>query len=869
MNPKNLKVFLWVATVFLVQLVIFQKSLIFATNTLDHDNYYWYLPIYSSLLDALKVNQIPFWNFYSHSGENFLTALFQDRVLDLHTIIVGKILSFFNVNEFYFLNWDRFLKTFLAGLGILILLKRFCKNELVFIFLLPVCFFNSTLINSFVQPGTIDQFYFVPYLLYFYFNIVDEEKLKYSNVIGFFVLIGYSFQSYFFTGTLILLMSIFLGMVIFHKSLAIKLFKQLNFKLLAIVLIVLIASAMPTIVYIVQVSKDLVFPARFIPKDFFDNVANFGPLQNIQFWNATILESLTLPYKILFATGTFQTIPNLLSAVAGKEFFPNSIEGFVSIGQLPFLIALIGIIWSKHKYNSLFIFLICIFLLFSLGPFGPIHFSIVKVLPILSSLRHTHLLTNFLVLFLLYFYVQGLNTILPDFKKITIRKNLASIFSFSLLVILSILVFSNFLKQFQSELFLGLFAGLILVNRYEGYFRKDIVAKLPNTSRKFLCTTIILIIAVFYLRAIDAAQLNKLEHEYLYLYFLALALVIVLFRKNIYSPIFLVLMLAPFFFLDDRQQIISYLVNLLSISGMLIILIFSRKPLLLLIPFLYITSANIDNVIKYSKFNIDTPYIVKSDMDGKRSLGLGSEYYNLSKNIENNCQIGFQPIRYNEILFNKLVAYDPPYLSIGSIYSAHELFDYYHMYGMWNSYSMPKKYYELISSQINEKSINEILAINKNIIQFKSGVIVTDRFIDDIQTKYTQDDLKNNIFIRSDQLEKINKSYSLNNLVDFDIDDFKFTPNSIAFRISSRYPGFVYVADGYDSHWRAEINGKPSDLIIANHAFKAVQVQSGVSEVRLTYDLFLFKFSLILQYCIYLIFLIYFFVTIAKKVHED
>ncbi len=60
-------------------------------------------------------------------------------------------------------------------------------------------------------------------------------------------------------------------------------------------------------------------------------------------------------------------------------------------------------------------------------------------------------------------------------------------------------------------------------------------------------------------------------------------------------------------------------------------------------------------------------------------------------------------------------------------------------------------------------------------------------------------------------------------------------PERVALTASTDAPGYLVLTDGYDPGWRATVNGAPAPILIANHAFRAVPLPTGVHEVIFEY----------------------------------
>jgi len=63
-----------------------------------------------------------------------------------------------------------------------------------------------------------------------------------------------------------------------------------------------------------------------------------------------------------------------------------------------------------------------------------------------------------------------------------------------------------------------------------------------------------------------------------------------------------------------------------------------------------------------------------------------------------------------------------------------------------------------------------------------------------------------------------------------------YTPNKIVFSTQSSGNSFLFLSDNYFPQWRALIDGKDSEVLIADYTFKAVPVSKGVHKVELIYS---------------------------------
>ena len=59
---------------------------------------------------------------------------------------------------------------------------------------------------------------------------------------------------------------------------------------------------------------------------------------------------------------------------------------------------------------------------------------------------------------------------------------------------------------------------------------------------------------------------------------------------------------------------------------------------------------------------------------------------------------------------------------------------------------------------------------------------------------------------------------------------------SLVVAVSAPRGGFLVLTDQYFPGWRAAVDGQPAELLIANHAFRAVRVPPGRSRVTFDYE---------------------------------
>src|SRR5678815_1614716 len=66
-------------------------------------------------------------------------------------------------------------------------------------------------------------------------------------------------------------------------------------------------------------------------------------------------------------------------------------------------------------------------------------------------------------------------------------------------------------------------------------------------------------------------------------------------------------------------------------------------------------------------------------------------------------------------------------------------------------------------------------------------------------------------------------------------------------QVEAREPALVVFAQAYYSPWKAYVNGKPARIWQANHAFQALEVPAGISDVKMIYEDHLFQLGAIIS----------------------
>lgn len=406
-----------VSTLFLVYTL--RKMLITGETTLIHDNLYWNYPIYQFFAENLMSLRLPYWNPFSHGGEPFYPALAQLRFYEPAawlTILLGRFVT----NDIVMLfNWNRFIELLVTAFGVHIVLRRFALNVFTRASIIPILLFSSFMLGSFRQDAILNQFIWVPYITYFFLNIIWEKDHSWHNYLMLGAVTGLNWQSYFFTGAWIFSLFFVAGVCIFRIDL-LRDFRNTRPSVLraGAALLIVVMMAAPDVVLFAEKGK-FVFPARMVDDAYENKPPLGGPVQYESGPSSLPVSGIIMPYKLIAHTGTFSHISDFIQLIApdgndhirwpNRSLWGKPSEAYMYLGFLPWAISLIGVIAGTHELKRVWLFVLAATALLMLGPAGGLHKALYYVYPPMWFVRHTHTFVLFFIFSLLFFYVIGLN----------------------------------------------------------------------------------------------------------------------------------------------------------------------------------------------------------------------------------------------------------------------------------------------------------------------------------------------------------------------------------------------------------------------------------------------------------------------------
>ena len=182
----------------------------------------------------------------------------------------------------------------------------------------------------------------------------------------------------------------------------------------------------------------------------------------------------------------------------------------------------------------------------------------------------------------------------------------------------------------------------------------------------------------------------------------------------------------------------------------------------------------------------------------------------------------------------------------------------------WSSFLLPKKYFELIHTDIPYPALVEMFAVDKPVFQFKKEFVQVEEseipaFLRRLGPVKSVNLLQDAAIIVDKKLdaslsklkrktgEYVNRNQEVpfaNGESGFTYTVEDYTYDSCDLKVSTDNEGLLYWADGYDKGWHAYVNKKEVPLYRANVNFKAIAIPKGTSYINFTYDPFFFKAGL-------------------------
>lgn len=391
-----------IISILLFFIFFFHKILLTAKNMLSHDSISWY-GAYHFFADALSGGIFPYWDPFDSCGQPFyynLGILRLQEPVTLAFILIGKLL---HTSILTIYHWDYMIRILLVGIGTYLCYRQTNKYLLSNLVVFGVFILSSFTTTCLRQNGVLYILSWVPWVTYFVLRLLKNFNLY--NIIGFSFFLGLSLCNYQGVYLLIYLLIFFATLLINQRA---YLFSQLkNAKKLAFIIqgiIITVILTLPLLTVYIEQGKIV-------------------PITRLHSKSA-ISEGIAVSYSSIAESGTHSSIADfseLVFPLAAKGYFFSwdISECFIYIGLLPFLLAIIGVLFTKGKYNLNFTITLILIALLMIGPKGMVHTVFYYMFYPFRFIRHMHLFAGLFIFILLYFVGQGTDFLLD---KLQLRK---------------------------------------------------------------------------------------------------------------------------------------------------------------------------------------------------------------------------------------------------------------------------------------------------------------------------------------------------------------------------------------------------------------------------------------------------------------
>lgn len=797
-------------------------------TTFIHDVLYWTYPVFHFLAANILQGRIPYWNPFSHAGEPLYPLFLQLHMLDPVNLVALGIGRFFTVNLTTLFNWSRVACGLTASLGAYIFLRQWTPYLLVRISLLPILLWSSFLLTSFRQTGTNDMFIFGPYAAYFVFRILHFDDRRWLNWIGLGIAVGLAWQSYYFVGVWVFILFTLVGFAAFCPGALRRLGRTPRLVPRVAVTATLVSlMALPNAVVLLE-HRAYLFPPRLVDRASGAPSPAGGPLQAEPGASAEEDKSVVMPYALVRRTGSFirvwdfflLTVPDAnrpaSTGALKTSTFGRPSELFMYLGLLVYCGALLGLIAGRHEHKRVWVLNLVGFGLLVLGPDGGLHWMLYHVYPPLWFLRHTELLLNFFLLAVLYFYVLGANRLLecrrgPLFDDERAHwgsrapqgaSRISWYFAFARFVLFGYVL---------GMLTLGLSVTPLLGNYW------------PTAA-----------MGLFLESALAFTLWPRLGSQGLFWGLLAT-----------HSLIVLKIDPAPAVFLARIAMFLALPLGVLA-------LVRRWEPRALRVAFGLLILTVVADLGQYLSASSVFWSERRPELVSTASPGPPPPRFINSRATALSPTVRYaQSIRYVELASEIPTAFSsvrlrpgadsPGELPLSTVLDAPR----------WNSLLMLRDYFALIHADLSPSVLEELLAIRRPLIQFRTraSVMAPEDFrstlrrvgdaaaVAELRTTVILHDAVPGSTAAAPPSPADGDSRFRFRLTHYDY-------NTLELAVEAASPGFLAYADGWAPQWRASVDGRPAPVLRANGNFKAVPIEAGTHAVRLEFDPAAFRWSL-------------------------
>ena len=814
------------------------------TRTFGHDFVFWY-PVWQFFAEGLSQGEVRLWNPLSYGGVPFLPALLQLRVFDPISVLVVAGGALVTPDLLARYNWDVFLRALLPALASHVFLRRFAEHTLTRIALLLVTVWSSFLLVLLRVPGADQGFLWAPLVGILLYRLLWVGDDRWRIWAGLAIFMGLNWQSYFLAPHALFALVFVLALILSHPDRVRRVLSMpgmLPKACLAAVLCAVMAAPLATVV---READEVIYLPRML--DTARPADKVGPIQYEPLPSAVVREvSLLMPMEFLTQSGTHSTIWNFLQLVTptgnwyreGGHGWGNPSEAFMYLGLPVYVVALLGLAASVHPLKPVWVTMLAVFGLLTLGPLGGLHSLLAFTIPLVRFTRHTHTYTPYFQLALLFFFVLGADHLLrslvggpapprsgpaqasPRWLRQVGAASGVAFLGYLLFVATpaSFRVFSPGKAVTPAVIALA-FAGLWWLGRRLAPFRLFWLLLLGHLA------AVPLLLAGPVLVGLHTPPAG--------------GLLATVGKLALYWLIFLLLPIAVY-----RWG--------LSLGG--------RGRVLAACLLLVFLAADQSFYLTYSDYPWDWPRPdrllgTSADATPLRASGTRGLY---PAEVERTLVLG-QALRYPELLLRRpyLVTAPRDVILPGGFETAPDRvaanLEILRGTQRWNSFFIPRRYFSLLHSEVPAPVLVRLWALGEPMLRFARAYVVADDaelegLLRDLGPSRGRCVLATTVVLSAEPRAPAGLSRpaatSPDSAADCDeaeIDLVHFTviaygANEVSVELSAPGPGFVLLSDSFHPRWVARVDDRPAPVLRANGGFKAVAVPAGRHAVTLRFE---------------------------------
>lgn len=348
----------------IIALLIIYWKLLFLREILTHDHINFY-GIFHNYIASLINGQFPYWNPYLLTGMHFYADLQTHGLLDpvvLLLVFFTKLTGISPLAAYIYLRLIRLL-IFIVGAYFFFKHVTRCNNSAIVSALVLLLAIAPP---YFRQPGMIETVYLTPFMIYFLINFFKSDRNRYFYLLLFVITLGISMNVYVPSYFLFNLVTFCIIAIIFGILKPFVVLRSLGKRLLPfsfIFLILAVSLSIPALLThweatdgkgelfssLVILQKSDGMPKKIVASDLDEKALAEGLTRDKGVYSS-YGNMLSLIYPDIWAY-YFKDIARFNGITFKYNDFIS--EAFQYIGIIPFIFAVIGLIYSKSRWKWL------------------------------------------------------------------------------------------------------------------------------------------------------------------------------------------------------------------------------------------------------------------------------------------------------------------------------------------------------------------------------------------------------------------------------------------------------------------------------------------------------------------------------------